>query len=178
MKKLLLIFTMLISLQSVSSAAVGLDPYKFFFNETFGDFSEELQLARDEGKKGVFLFFEMDECPFCHFMKQTILNQPEVQAYYRERFLNFPVDIEGDVEITTFDGQVMKQKDYAFKVHKVRATPVMIFFDLNGQVAYRHTGKATTPEEFMWMADYVVEGKYKEGIEFFNYSEERGKADR
>ncbi len=34
-----------------------------FFDENFGNLKEELATAKQEGKAGVFLFFEMDECP-------------------------------------------------------------------------------------------------------------------
>lgn len=138
------------------------DPYTYFFNETFGDFSEELENARDAGKKGVMIFFEMDECPFCHWMKKNVLNQPQVQAYYREQFLMFPVDIEGDIQITNFKGDSMSQKDFAFKEHRVRATPVIAFFDLDGNVVHRHTGRTSSVEEFMLMGRYVAEGHYKQ----------------
>ena len=55
------------------------DPYKYFFNESWGDFPEELKNAKQSGKKGLVIFFEMDECPFCHYMKKNVLNQPKVQ---------------------------------------------------------------------------------------------------
>lgn len=137
------------------------DPYQYFFNETWGDFQEELQRARKEGKKAIMIFFEMDECPFCHYMKKNVLNQPEVQEYYRKHFLNFSVDIEGDVEITNMQGKVMKQKDFAFRENRVRATPVIAFFDLDGKRIFRHTGKTAGVEEFMLMGRYVAEGIYK-----------------
>ncbi|MDH5784733.1 MAG: thioredoxin family protein [Chromatiales bacterium] len=138
------------------------DPYTYFFNETFGDFSEELVTARDEGKKGIMIFFEMDECPFCHYMKGNVLNRPSVQEYYREKFLLFAVDIEGDLEIVDFDGSRMSQKDYAFKQHRVRATPVFAFFDLNGERIHRHTGKTSGIDEFMLMGEFVAEGHYRD----------------
>jgi len=109
---------------SAASAAIPRDPYVYFFNETFGDFSEELERAREEGKKGIVLFFEMDECPFCHRMKRTVLNQVEVQDYYRENFLAFSVDIEGDIEIVDFHGNETTQKEFAAEKNRVRATPV------------------------------------------------------
>ncbi len=137
------------------------DPYTYFFNETFGDFSEELENAREQGKKGVMIFFEMDECPFCHWMKLNVLNDPAVQAYYREQFLLFPVDIEGDVEITNFAGVSMSQKDFSFKENRVRATPVFAFFDLNGKPIHRHTGRTSDQEEFMLMGKFVAEEHYK-----------------
>ncbi len=137
------------------------DPYTYFFNETFGDFSEELVNAREQGKQGVMIFFEMDECPFCHWMKLNVLNKPEVQAYYREHFLLFTVDIEGDVEITNFKGVSMSQKDFSFKENRVRATPVIAFFDLNGKQIHRHTGRTSDTEEFMLMGKFVAEGHYQ-----------------
>ena len=138
------------------------DPYKHFFNETWGDFQEELRNAKEQGKKGVFIFFEMDECPFCHYMKKNVLNQQEVQAYYREHFLNFVVDIEGDIEIKNMQGKSLKQKDFAFKEHRVRATPVLAFFDLEGNRIHRHIGKTNGVEEFLLMGEYIVGDKYKD----------------
>lgn len=138
------------------------DPYSHFFQESFGNYSEELESAREQGKKGVLLFFEMDECPFCHYMKGNVLNQPSVQDYFREHFLLFAVDIEGDVEIVDFKGESMAQKDFAFKKNRVRATPVIAFYDLDGKRIHRHTGKTSGVDEFMLMGRYVAEGHYKE----------------
>jgi len=154
-----LLLAVCVALPSADAAAPR-DPYAYFFHETFGDFSEELERAREEGKRGVMLFFEMDECPFCHRMKQTVLNQPEVQDYYRERFLLFSVDVEGDLEIADFAGESIKQKDFAVQRHRVRATPVFAFFDLDGRVVARYTGAASGPQEFIWLAEYVADGHY------------------
>ncbi|GAB6042757.1 thioredoxin family protein [Endothiovibrio diazotrophicus] len=151
------------------------DPYQYFFSESFGDFREELAAAREQGKKGVMLFFEMDECPFCHRMKQTILNRPDVQAYFRERFIGVSVDVEGDVEITDFEGRAMSQKDYAFKVNRVRATPVIAFFDLEGKRVVRYTGATSSAEEFLWLVDYAADGRYRD-LSFTKYKRERRNA--
>jgi thioredoxin-related protein len=150
------------------------DPGQYFFDQSLGDFSEELELAKENGKKAILIMFEMDECPFCHRMKQTVLNQPEIQDYYKENFMVFSVDIEGDVEMTDFKGQVLSQKDFAFKGNRVRATPVFAFFDLNGDPikGARFTGATNGPEEFMWLGEYVVEGVYNE-MSFTRYK--RGK---
>lgn len=137
------------------------DPYKFFFNETWGDFKEELVNAKQQGKQGILIFFEMDECPFCHYMKKNVLNQSEVQEYYRKHFLNFAVDIEGDVEMVNLQGKPTRQKDFAFKEFRVRATPVIMFIGLDGKPVHRHTGKTSGVDEFMLMGEYVVDGHYK-----------------
>lgn len=140
------------------------DPGEYFFDQSFGDFSEELVNAREEGKQGILIMFEMDECPFCHRMKTTILNQSEVQDYYKEHFMIFSVDIEGDVEVTDFQGEVMPMKDFAFKQFRVRATPVFQFFDLQGKPIKRarYTGATNDVGEFLLLGQYVMESAYKE----------------
>jgi thioredoxin-related protein len=147
-------------LVAVTAWAEPRDPGKFFFDTTFGDFSEELVRARAEGKKGVLIMFEMDECPFCHRMKTTVLNQPEIQDFYRANFLIFPVDIEGDVEVTNFAGKVTTQKALALEEYRVRATPVFAFFDLDGKLVARYTGATKDAEEFRVLGQFVAEGAY------------------
>jgi thioredoxin-related protein len=164
-------------LGSLALAEEPRDPLEHFFDQTFGDFPDELARAREEGKQGVLLFFEMDECPFCHRMKQTVLNQPRVQDFYHERFLSFVVDVGGDVEVTDFNGDTMSQKDFAFRVNRVRATPVFQFYDLDGQPVARFTGATSGVEEFLWLGEYVAEGHYKE-MPFTRYKRERGQSAR
>jgi len=160
---------------SVAAADAPRDPYKYFFNESFGDYSEELVTAKEQGKKAVMIFFEQDECPFCHRMKTTIMNQPAVQAYFRERFLMFAHDIEGDLELVDFEGNDTTQKDFAVKVQRVRATPVIAFFDLKGKRITRYIGATASAEEFKWLADFVADGHYK-NTSFTRYKREKKKA--
>lgn len=165
------IFLFLLLLGFASSAAAADMP---FFDTTFGDFTEELQLAEEEGKKGILIFFEMDDCPFCHRMKTTVLNQPDVIEYFKKHFKIFSVDIEGDIEMTDFAGNVTTQKDFAFKQHRVRATPVIAFFDLTGQRMSRYTGATSSKEEFLLLGEYVVNDHYKQ-TSFTRFKRERRK---
>jgi len=164
-------------LQSVFAFAVAetRDAGEFFFQQTLGDFTEELELAREQGKQGILIMFEMDECPFCHRMKNTILNRKPVQDYFREHFLIFTVDIEGDVEIVDFDGRPTTEKDFAFRQNRVRATPVFAFFDLAGKRVARYTGATSSLEEFMQLGRYVVGGHYR-NMSFTRYKLEQQRA--
>jgi len=146
---------------SPAGATAPRDPDKYFFDETFGNFQEEVSLARQEGKKAVLIFFQQEDCPFCHRMKTTVLNQPEVQDYYKKYFRIFSVDIEGDLEITDFQGQSTTQKDFSFKEFRVRATPVFAFFDLDGKLIARHTGPTKGVQDFLWLGEYVADGHYR-----------------
>ena len=142
-----------------SQASTPRDPYQYFFEQSLGDLTEELEIAREEGKRGVFVFFELDECPFCHRMKQTVLNQPEVQEYFKSRFHSLAVDIEGDVEIVDFQGNDTTQKEFA-RANRVRATPLMAFFDLDGNMVFKYVGATSGVDEFLWMGEYVAEQVY------------------
>lgn len=148
------------TLSQIGSAALPRDPYQYFFEQNLGDLAEELETARDDEKKGMFIFFEMDECPFCHRMKQTVLNQPDVQDFYKANFHSLAIDVEGDVEIVDLAGNTTTQKDFSSQ-HRVRATPVMAFFDLDGNMVVRYTGAASNSQEFMWLAEYYLQGIYK-----------------
>ena len=171
------LFLALIFYSLASFAEIGRDPYVYFFNETWGNYQEELVKAREEGKKGILLFFELDDCPWCHRMKTTVLNQTEVQEYFRKHFLNFSVDIEGDVEMVDFNGKAMSQKYFSEKVNRVRATPVFAFYDLQGKQVVRFVGATSSVEEFIWLGEFYLDGHYK-NTNFTKYKRQKKDAAR
>ncbi len=132
-----------------------------FFDDSWGDLKEDLNLAKEAGQKGLFLFYEMDECPFCSRMKAQVFSQETVQAYFKPRFRALAIDIEGDTELTDFAGNTLTSKVFAQKHNRVRATPVMIFYDLEGKTLYRHTGPLRNSQEFLWLAEYIDQGMYQ-----------------
>jgi thioredoxin-related protein len=171
MKKLFL--SLLLCLCSFAAGAETRDVGQHFFNSHFGDLKAELETAKKEGKLGILLMFEMDDCPFCHRMKQTILNQSEVQDYYRKHFLIFPLDTEGANTLTDFSGKETTEKKFALD-QRVRATPVFLFVDLNGKKMTLYTGAAKDVGEFMALGRYVVEGEYK-AMPFSKYKQQARK---
>lgn len=156
MRWLILVFAFL----AVPAMADVRDPQTHFFMAKMGDFKDELASAKADGKQGVLIMFEIDDCPFCSRMKATILNQRAVQDYYRQHFLIYPVDVKGDTPMIDFKGKETTEKAFALE-QRARATPVFIFFDLEGNVATRFTGAMQTADEFMLLGRYVVEGAYK-----------------
>jgi thioredoxin-related protein len=136
------------------------DPGTHFFQPKFGDLKEDLANARKSDKAGILLMFEMDECPFCHRMKTTVLNQSPVQDYFRQHFLIYSIDIKGDTGLVDFKGKDTTEKAFALE-QRARATPVFIFYDVEGNAVARFTGATQNGEEFMLLGRYVVEGVYK-----------------
>lgn len=163
-----------LALLSAPAWSEARDPTSHFFQPKLGDFQGELDAAKDEGKQGVLIMFEMEDCPFCHRMKSTILNQSEVQDYFRKHFLIYTVDIKGDAPMTDFQGKQTTEKAFALE-QRARATPVFIFYDLKGNVMTRFTGATQSATEFMLLGRYVVDGIYK-GLPFSAFKRQQAAA--
>jgi thioredoxin-related protein len=82
------------------------------------------------------------------------------------------VDVGGDVEVTNFQGETMRQADFAFRENRVRATPVFQFYDHEGEPIVRFTGATSGVEEFMWLGEFVAEGHHKD-TNFNRYKRDR-----
>lgn len=149
-----------LSFASGGASAATRDVDQYFFDQKLGDFKAELSTAKQSGKQGVLLMFEQEDCPWCARMKATVLNQSEVQDYYKQHFLIFPMDIKGDNPMVDFKGRDTTEKVFSAE-HRVRATPVFGFFDLNGNLVFRWTGVTKDAAEFLLLGRYVSEGAYK-----------------
>ncbi len=134
-----------------------------FFDDSFGDLQEEAATAVEEGKTGVLIMFETDDCPWCKRMKEQVLNRVSVQDHYHENFRILSVNVDGDTTIVNFDGKEIVEKDFALKYLRIRATPVFVFFDHRGKLLTRYTGVVKSVKEFLLLADYVVGGHYENG---------------
>ena len=106
MKKIL--YSLLIFICSYSAYAT--DDYTFF-DQHFNDYSENLEDAIDAKKDGIFIFFHMEECPFCQKMRHNVLSQKPIINYFKQHFLNFEVDVESSVNLTDFNGNNVKDKN-------------------------------------------------------------------
>jgi len=148
------------------------DALEYFFHQSFNNLSEELELAREENKTGVFVMFNDPDCPWCAKMKATVLNRVSVQNFYRKHFRVIHIDTRGDTTLTDFLGNEMPEKDFSLKVNRVRATPVFIFYGLDGKKILRYTGATRNLDEFLWLGEFVTTGAYKT-TKFSKYKRKR-----
>ncbi|HCX88905.1 MAG TPA: thioredoxin [Gammaproteobacteria bacterium] len=151
------------------------DPAEYFFQESFNDLSEEAEIAREEGKTGILVMFETDDCPWCERMKDTVLNQARVQDYFRGHFRLIGLNTDGDAPVTGFDGIEVSETEFALTHNRVRATPAFLFFDTEGRLLVRYTGTTRDPEEFLWLGEYVVNAHFKHE-RFSSYKRKRREA--
>ncbi len=132
-----------------------------FFDVSFGDLQEELEIIQEEDKTALLVMFETKDCPWCMRMKQTVLNRQAVQDFYHTHFRVLSLDAEGDVLITDFDGNDLTTKEFSLKAMRVRATPVFAFFDYQGKLITRYTGALKNAHDFLLLGRYVVDGHYR-----------------
>lgn len=131
-----------------------------FFDFSEESFKEDALVAKEDDKKAIMIFFSMAECPFCHKMEKKVFSQKDIEEYYKENFAIFEVDIDGaGIEIEDFQGNETNQKEFAFK-NRVKATPVIAFFDLEGNKIFTRTGY-TNKKDFKILGEYIASGAYK-----------------
>ena len=174
--RVVLIAALLLAAGPSAADAEKRDPREHFFIQTFGDLPEEMELAREEGKLGMLLFFESENCSYCRRMLNEVLSDRGVQDWFSERFANIAVDIHGDVEVTDFDGITLPSKVFADH-RRIYLTPVVSFLDLDGREIYRHLGMVTTPGEFMLLGEYIEDRHYFD-TEYEVFAEQHGREAR
>jgi thioredoxin-related protein len=152
--------TALCALATPAPAAEGRDPHQHFFASGTDDFRAELADAKRGGKKALFVMFEQDGCAGCIYMKERVLNRRDVQKFYRERFLNFSINIYGAVPLEDFDGRKVTEKAFA-RATGIRATPTLMFYDLEGREIVRITGAIRDAGEFILLGEFVASGAYR-----------------
>lgn len=130
------------------------------------DFPAEISSAAAEGKNLV-LMFHQNGCPYCDKMVNRVFPHPQVSDLYGKKFVMIKVNIKGDLDVTTPQGDVKAEKDFSTE-SLVRATPVFIFYAKDGKTALRLTGYQD-PAMFVAAGKYVSEGIYENGISFINY---------
>ena len=134
------------------------------------DLAAEIEDARDEGKRLVVMF-EQEACPWCLKMRERVFPESRIDKYFSSHFVMLPSDIRGDLEMVAPDGKAMTQKEFA-RQKRVRATPVFLFFDLEGKDVVRVTGFQDA-ETFLTTGRYVVDEIYKTGKSLARYHQGR-----
>lgn len=127
------------------------------FEQSFGDYADELRQLSGKKKKALLLFFEMDACPFCHRLHRSILSQTAVREALKRDFVAIRVDIQGTAPVTGFDGRQLSESAFT-KSLKVQGTPTIAAFDASGKELARLVGAPSTPDEFLLFSRYALSG--------------------
>ena len=138
-----------------------------WFAITFRDVAEDIEAAREEGKRLV-LVFEQRGCIYCAKMHEQLLSDPEVSDFIKAHFKVVQYNMFGDEEVTDLDGEVLTEKTAARKWGYV-FTPTLVFMpeeapeDMSAAQAAVATmpgafGKWTFLNMFRWVYEKGYEG--------------------
>jgi len=149
------------------------DPDTHFFHPFLGDLRDELAQVRASNRKALLVMYHFDDCPACKRMRREVLNQSDVQDWFRREFVVIPLDILGAQPITDFSGKTLDERAYG-RALLIRATPTFDFYAPDGKHLYRHVGGLFTPAEFLLLGQFIVSGAYQ-GRTFKDYRQSTGK---
>jgi len=137
------------------------DPVDYFFDPFLYDLQAASQDAKKAGKSAIMVMYEFADCPYCRRMKREVLSRPDVQSFYRERFLLFQIDTLGDQTVTGFDGKDLIEKKFA-RAAGVDRTPTFVFYSPDtGKPLVTWVGGLYDPKQFMLLGSYVATGAYR-----------------
>jgi thioredoxin-related protein len=154
---------------SALAAEVGEDGLhkQDWFALTFRDVAEDIEAAREEGKRLVMIF-EQRGCIYCAKMHEDLLSDPEVADYIKANFKVVQYNMFGDEEVTDLDGEMLTEKTAARKWGFV-FTPTLMFLPdevPEGKTAAEAAvatmpgafGKWTFLNMFKWVSEKGYEG--------------------
>jgi thioredoxin-related protein len=136
-----------------------------WFKNSFLDIREDVEEAAGTGKR-VMLYFYQDGCPYCAKLLQDNFSQRSIVEKSRKYLDVIAVNMWGDREVTSLDGQVMTEKEFATTL-RVMFTPTILMLNEQGTVILRINGYYH-PVKFEAALDYV--GQHKEtALSFADY---------
>ncbi len=133
--------------------------YPAWFKQSFLELPDDLRAATSQGKQGIIVYFGQKRCPYCKMLLEVNFGLNDITRYTREHFDLIPIDIWSTEEVTTLQGQVMTQREFALQ-EKTNFTPSLIFYDNQGREALRLRGYYP-PYQFRAALEYVVDGFYR-----------------
>lgn len=151
LKRYVLTVLLALSLTGAASAAqLGEDGLhkEDWFSLTFRDVREDIDAAREEGKR-LAIIFEQRGCIYCAKMHEQLLSDPEVRDFIKANYKIVQYNMFGDEEVTDLDGETLTEKKAARKWGVV-FTPTILFLpeQVDGDTTVAQAAVATMPGAF------------------------------
>lgn len=135
-----------------------------WFAITFRDIAEDIETARENGKR-LALIFEQRGCIYCREVHEQVLTDPEVRGFIEENFMVVQYNLYGDEEVIDVDGEALTEKTAARK-WGILFTPTILFMPEEAP-ADRNAKEAAVAE---------MPGAFRKGtfLDMFTWVNEKG----
>ncbi len=127
--------------------------YPEWFKDSFLEFADDVAEAAREGRR-VMIIFHQDNCPYCNALVERNFSQKHIEEKVRKHFDVIALDMWGDRDVVTVDGESFSEKALA-RALRIQFTPTILIFDEDGKVALRLNGYLP-PEQFEAALDYAA----------------------
>lgn len=169
MKRLLTICAALMMAAGVQAAELGDDGLHKtpWMRDTFKDLREDLEEARDEGKR-LLIMIEQRGCIYCTKMHEDVYPEARITKLIEDTYFVVQINLHGDTEVVDFDGEVLSEKAAARK-WGVLFTPTNMFIaeEVAEDATAAQASVATMPGAFavgttLDMFTWVAEKRYED----------------
>jgi thioredoxin-related protein len=130
-----------------------------WFKEGVLALPSDLEEAITGGKQGLIVYFGQKHCAYCHKLLSENFGLPDVLEYTQRHFDLVSIDIWGGEELTTLDGEVLTEREFALR-EDANFTPSLLFYDGQGQLALKLRGYYP-PYQFRAALEYVADAHYR-----------------
>lgn len=146
--------------------------YPGWFKDSLYDLQGDLQDAREEGKRGIMVFFSMGTCSYCQAIIEKAFQEKDIVSRLRKNYDVIGLDVFSDNEMVDPRGKTHWTKEF-FVAEKAQFTPTMIFYGEGGKIKLRLLGYQS-PEKMRTVLDYL-EGDHYQRVSLREYMKQ-GKA--
>lgn len=133
--------------------------YPAWFKVSFLNLKEDVADARAHNKR-LMVIFHQDNCPYCNALVERNFSQKPIEDLTRKHFDAVSINMWGDREVTTLDGQRLTEKAFA-AANKVQFTPTILFYNEDGQLILRLNGYLP-PARFQTALEFIAQRKEME----------------
>jgi thioredoxin-related protein len=130
-----------------------------WFKLSFLNLRDDLEEALAAGRRGLMVYFGQKHCAYCQALMQVNFAKPDIVAYTRKHFDVVAIDIWGDREVTTLDGERLGEKQLAER-ERTNFTPSIVFYGPPGKEVFRLAGYYP-PYQFRAALEYVADRHYE-----------------
>ena len=133
--------------------------YPDWFKLSLGDLNDDLDEAKQAGKKGIITYFGQKRCAYCEQFFKTSLANTDIKNYLQQHYDLIAFNIWGIDDIIDTDGKQFTERELSIR-YQANFTPSLVFYNSEGTPVFRLRG-FYPPYKFRAALIYVTEGFYK-----------------
>lgn len=133
--------------------------YPDWFKLSLGDLGDDLEEAKNDGKKGIITYFGQKRCAYCEQFFETSLADTDIQNYLKKHYDLIAFDIWGIDDVIDTDGKKYTERELSVH-YKTNFTPSLVFYDADGTPVFRLRGYYPA-YKFRAALQFVAEEFYK-----------------